>query len=265
MSSSSSKTMETLTAEERARIERNRQRALLIRQTKQSKLSTNELYSLEAKQQTSSHSSYDSGGGFLIDDEEIDQRIINKNDAKNQSNDNNINEINDCIECKEQFEKSFLNRHFSVKICDNCKDLKEDHSLITRTDAKSEYLLKDCDLDSREPPLKFISKKNPHQFARGDMRLYLRFQVEERALEVWGTEELLEEERDKRLGKRHKRKQKQYENKIKNLRMSVRSSLYTKQSKAHSHEFGQEVYNEDNDMFEKVCQTCGHSVSYEKM
>ena len=78
-------------------------------------------------------------------------------------------------------DKSFLWRHFSVRVCDQCKDLKDKHQLITRTEANNEYLLKDCDLDKRDPPLRFLAKKNPHQFARGDMKLYLymRSQVEE--------------------------------------------------------------------------------------
>lgn len=52
----------------------------------------------------------------------------------------------------------------------------EEHDLITKTDAKEEFLLKDCDLETREPPLKFYRKKNPHN-PRADMKLFLRLQV----------------------------------------------------------------------------------------
>ena len=62
------------------------------------------------------------------------------------------------------------------------------------------------------------------------MKLYLRFQVEDRALEVWGNEELLKEEREKRNGMREKRKRKQYDKRLTNLRMTVRSSLNTRDS-----------------------------------
>lgn len=51
------------------------------------------------------------------------------------------------------------------------------HKLISRTEAKQRYLLKDCDLDKREPPLRFILKKNPHNPRWGDMKLYLQLQV----------------------------------------------------------------------------------------
>lgn len=64
-----------------------------------------------------------------------------------------------------------------LKVCDGCRDSDEKHSLITRTEAKTEYLLKDCDLDKREPILKFICRKNPHNVRWGDMKLYLHLQV----------------------------------------------------------------------------------------
>lgn len=57
------------------------------------------------------------------------------------------------------------------------RDTEDKHKLITRTEAKEEYLLKDCDLDKREPVLRFIVKKNPHNSRWGDMKLYLKPQV----------------------------------------------------------------------------------------
>lgn len=56
------------------------------------------------------------------------------------------------------------------------RDNDGEHCLISKTDAKKEYLLKDCDFDKREPPLKFILRKNPHN-KHGNMKLYLRLQV----------------------------------------------------------------------------------------
>lgn len=53
----------------------------------------------------------------------------------------------------------------------------EIHKLITKTEAMNEYLLKDCDIDKREPPLKFIRKKNPHNVHWGEMKLFLQVQV----------------------------------------------------------------------------------------
>lgn len=69
-------------------------------------------------------------------------------------------------------------RCFDVTVCDGCRDTEKDgaHELMTRTEAKNAFLLKDYDLDKREPALKFVLKKNPHNVRWGDMKLYLRSQ-----------------------------------------------------------------------------------------
>lgn len=137
--------------------------------------------------------------------------------------------------------------------------------MITRTEAKNEYLLKDCDLDLRQPPLKYILKKNPNPLARFEMRLYLQVQVEKRALEVWETEENLIKAKEERSKKRKDRTQKEFDKKMRSLRMSVRSSLYQKSLSSHKHEYGEEVYNKKNDNYEKKCKSCDHVLTYEKM
>ena len=40
-------------------------------------------------------------------------------------------------------------RTFEYEVCDKCKDTEKDgkHELITKTDAKNEFLLKDIDFD----------------------------------------------------------------------------------------------------------------------
>lgn len=90
-----------------------------------------------------------------------------------------------CLECSNEFIESYLLKNFEYLVCDKCRDADGKHSLITRTEAKNEYLLKDCDFDKREPPLKCIIRKNPHNVRWGEMKLYLHLQVEKRALEVW--------------------------------------------------------------------------------
>lgn len=66
-----------------------------------------------------------------------------------------------------------------------CRDNEDKHALITKTDAKTEYLLKDCDLDKREPILKYIVRKNPHNPRWGDMKLYLHVQVMTQKFNAW--------------------------------------------------------------------------------
>lgn len=193
--------------------------------------------------------------------------ITNKNPTLTQDNLPPINEniMKECEECHQDFLRSNLYRNFAVHICDDCRDPKSAHELITRTDAKSKYLLKDCDIDLRNPPLRFILKKNPYQ-SRGDMRLYLKFQIEERALEVHGSEEKLEEELDRREERRTIKKQKVHDKKMKSLSMQVRSSLYKRKVTGHEHEFGESTcIDEDNDIYQKTCKTCGYKWEYEEM
>ncbi|KAF0037623.1 hypothetical protein F2P81_010497 [Scophthalmus maximus] len=95
------------------------------------------------------------------------------------------------------------------------RDNEEKHKLISRTEAKQHYLLKDCDLDKREPPLRFTLKKNPHNPRWGDMKLYLKLQVEKRCMEVWGSEEALEEARETREENKETQKQKRFNKKVK--------------------------------------------------
>ncbi|KPM03447.1 alpha-1D adrenergic receptor-like [Sarcoptes scabiei] len=279
MSSSSSSSLsqsQELTAEQLAQIERNRQKALLRQQKKQRNLTTDEIFKLETYNALKVSSSQDRDGGFFVKQDEpsnlsqlsgnqissskIDSVVI-KNDTKE----------NVCDECEDNFSNSFLLSNFGEKICDFCKDLKTKHCLITKTEAKQEYLLSDVDLSKREPPLRCLLKKNPHKFARGQMQLFLRLQVEERALEVWGSEERLEEERKNRDFQRESRKRKQFDKQMKDLRMNARSSLYKKSlHQTHEHCFGEEklVENVDDseiECYQQICQTCGFKKIYEKL
>jgi len=52
---------------------------------------------------------------------------------------------------------------------------------------------------------------------------------------------------------------------VADLRMEVRSSLYTKELAGHKHEYGDETYNSTDDTYSKACTTCDHKITYEKM
>ncbi|KAJ7423154.1 DNA repair protein complementing XP-A cell like protein [Willisornis vidua] len=157
-----------------------------------------------------------------------------------------------CGDCGKEFMDSYLMQHFDWATCDNCRDVEDKHKLITRTEAKEEYLLKDCDLDKREPVLRFIVKKNPHNSRWGEMKLYLKLQVIKRSLEVWGSEEALQEAKELRRDSREKMKQKKFDKKVKELRRAVRSSLWKKETRIHEHEYGPEE-NTDEDTYKKTC------------
>lgn len=100
----------------------------------------------------------------------------------------------------------------------------------------------------------------------GDMKLYLHLQVEQRAVEVWGSMEELERQFEIRSEKSTVAKIRKYNKKMKELRMEMRSSLYTKKiNTTHVHEYGEEVYNEKDDTYTHECKLCSFKETYEKM
>lgn len=208
----------------------------------------------------------DTGGGFLIEDKDTEEDETDKlfENIEHESEELPL-EFRECMECHSSFLTSYLWTTFDYPVCDGCRDTEDKHSLITRTEARNEYLLKDCDLDKREPILKFISRKNPHNPRWGEMKLYLHVQIEKRALEVWETEENLLEQKQIRSGKREQSKVKKYAKQMKELRMQVRSSLYDRTTKAsHQHKFGPDRYNEEDDTYSHDCE-CGYSETFEKL
>lgn len=98
------------------------------------------------------------------------------------------------------------------------------------------------------------------------MKLYLKTQVVKRSLEVWGSEEALEEAKESREENREVQKQKRFNKKVKELRRAVRSSMFKKDTSIHQHVYGpEELLDEEEDLYRKVCQTCGHELTFEKM
>uniref|UniRef100_A0A182WIN9 XPA C-terminal domain-containing protein n=1 Tax=Anopheles minimus TaxID=112268 RepID=A0A182WIN9_9DIPT len=267
---------ENLSDYQRQRIEENRIKAINLRQAR---LLTHPYSSDQKPAQTAvsvnnvikvSGTKYiDSGGGFLIEQRTnpTEAETSEQLDAIPESDAVPVPiEHDECLECGDRFADSYLLSTFDYSVCDACRDSDGQHSLITRTEAKQEYLLKDCDLDRRDPPLKYISRKNPHNVRWGEMKLYLHLQIEKRALEVWGSEEKLMREKEEREEKREVAKVKKYNKRLKVLRMDVRSSLYDKTVQAHVHSYGDsEVYNEVDDNYTRTCESCGHSETYEKM
>lgn len=255
-----------LTEAQKLRMERNRLKAIQLRK---SKLVTHPYRKNQDNskrcQVTDIQQPIDTGAGFMLEEPATESNKQAAKFSKMSQLDPFISEEPlSCIECEKLFHESYLYQHYGEAVCNDCRN-NETYSLITKTDAKKEFLLKDCDFDSREPPLRFIVRKNPHNQRWGDMKLYLRSQVKERSLQIWESEEKIEEEKEKREETRQTTKQKKFNKKMKELRMQVRSSLYKKNTGPHCHEYGAESYNSDEDTFSKTCKTCGHTVSYEKM
>ncbi|XP_015754045.1 PREDICTED: DNA repair protein complementing XP-A cells-like isoform X2 [Acropora digitifera] len=175
---------------QKARIERNRQRALTLRNARLSNrpypvTKSRDSASAATQDLVASGSSarvIDTGGGFLLDAE--DEETLNtapKNLVEEPAPIIGGDQLH-CDECQSEFLTSYIYKHFDVCVCDNCRS-EEKHALITKTEAREQFLLKDCDFDRREPPLKFILKKNPH-YSRGEMKLYLKSQRERLQLQL---------------------------------------------------------------------------------
>nr|XP_054754316.1 DNA repair protein complementing XP-A cells-like [Lytechinus pictus] len=256
-----------LSAAQRAKVERNRQRALLLKQARLSARPYPEgrgtKSSGNAEVLLKTGRVVDTGAGFLL--EEGDEDPLDIVPVPQEPGPVLGGDPLRCDECGRGFQDSYLFKHFEHTVCDECRDNDEKHALITKTDARNEFLLKDADFEKRDPPLKFITRKNPHHVRWGEMKLFLRLHVEKRALEVWGDAEALEEAREQREINRQKQKQKKFDKKVKDLRRAVRTSMWTKDLSVHQHTYGEETCDEETDMYSKTCSGCGHVVSYEKM
>ncbi|CAK1544329.1 unnamed protein product [Leptosia nina] len=244
-----------LSEAQRDRVERNRRRARELR---------------EARQQTSTQIKkprgfVDTGGGFLLEDDEDEGRGQIHTVAPHAPLVHSSEQPH-CMLCQKPFPQSYLFDTFDYSVCDQCRDDEGKHSLITRTEAKSEFLLKDCDLDLREPPLRCVRRPNPHKARFAEMRLYLRAQVEERALVVWGSEEQLSVEKIARDERRQRAANTAARRRLRALRMDVRSSLFERTRASHTHEYGPERPHkgDQDDLYERTC-ACGHVEIYEKM
>ncbi|CAH8461866.1 unnamed protein product [Schistosoma mattheei] len=276
--------MDELTDAEHLRIEQNRKRALELRL---SQVVANDRHDVYASvPQSKLNTKYLSDGGFIFEeetsnhnypytekDEEFSDPELNatvkpkkrKPKCIKQSNAESnllITESNVPIPL---IKKNQLVIYAINYVCDKCRDPKNIHALITKSSAKERYLLNDVDLDIREPKLNYLLKRNPHNSSWGDMRLYLEAQIAERALEIWGSEDALEKEREKRLKRNEESKLKNYSKKVKELKLQTRSSLYTRVHKSHEHVFGPEKYDSKSDIYYKCCIECDYKSTYEKL
>jgi len=255
---------EPLSQGQKNRMEKNKLKAVAL---KKARLMTNPYNSKTKAKGTVSKEKklVDTGGGFFIEEggeEEVPKETV-------------ITELPppimppdqpSCEDCDKDFADSYLFRTFDHPVCDECKNMERDgpHELITKTDAKNQFLLQDLHFERDGKPLKFLLRKNPHNPRYGDMKLFLRLQIEKVAIDIWGSEEELEKEIEKREANKVLLKEKRYQKKMKELRKAVRSSLFTKNLDAHTHSYGEESYDEDKDEYSKTCE-CGHVLTYEKM
>lgn len=189
---------------------------------------------------------------------------------------------------------------FKCRVCNGCKEkLPEKYSLLTKTEAKEDYLLTDRKFSSaysvpslgirelmlmlswvaelKDPELlPHLNKPNPHKSHWHDMMLFLRYQVEDYAFKTkWGSAEALDAEFEKRETEKKKRKEDKFKAKLQELKKKTRTEAYRRNMKSggksggqfgdaigsgrHEHDWGQTVENEDG-ISVKTCVECGMEV-----
>ena len=166
---------------------------------------------------------------------------------------------------------------FRCSVCKTCVEkLSDKYSLLTKTEAKEDYLLTDPELRDEEL-LPHLERPNPHKSTWNNMMLFLRYQVEEYAFsdKKWGSPEALDEEFEKREGEKKRRKEEKFKVKLKELKKRTRVEAYRRgrqqqqdganfgddvgKGGKHTHVWGRAVENEDG-IGVKSCVECGMEI-----
>eukprot|EP00121_Abeoforma_whisleri_P002013 Awhi_evm1s1801 len=198
---------------------------------------------------------FDTEAGFILEEEEapVKYKVVDFEDNKVYVPDGVL-----CKVCNESFPLSFLYTHFQYPVCNPCKKLDREegenfYALITKTTAKTEYLVVDHELDE----IKFMLKKNPRGGSFACMKLYLACQVEEISFKKWGSEDGLDAELDRRKNNKIEQKKKKQEKQLTELRKKTRVNLKLKkkQDSIHVHDYGEESYDEEKDEYSQICKT----------
>ncbi|TFK57474.1 hydrophilic protein [Heliocybe sulcata] len=215
-----------------------------------------------------------SKGGFLIEDgKEVDEEQRRKErERERQRAHQNLDppifldpKLNPkCKECNSIDIDHTFKKIFGCIVCNKCKnDKPEKYSLLTKTECKEDYLLTDAELRDQEL-LPHLLKANPHKSTYANMMLFLRCQVEEFAWNKWGSPEALDEEWERRETEKKKKKNKKFEQGLKELRRRTREGVWQKRKDAeHRHVFGV-VEKGDDGAGKQVCHECGFTIEVEE-
>eukprot|EP00967_Tisochrysis_lutea_P150492 scaffold291293_cov35-Tisochrysis_lutea.AAC.1 len=200
-----------------------------------------------------------------------------------------------CMECGHGKSQAKFFEAFGLHVCFECQRANRGaggkYQVLTKSKAKDEYLLTDRQLDDSRGGLGSIRLPNPNDSRYGDMRLYLRTQVEELAIATWGSSEELLIEKERRSEERLRRAEAKRKLKLGtpeeqilarcgghgskalklrkgrgDLRAGGSSApLVVQSAPKHTHVFlPDEEYCEETDMWTKRC-ACGFSTEYERL
>ena len=163
-----------------------------------------------------------------------------------------------------------LYTHYRVLVCTDCRQANpEQYTLLTKTEAKEDYLLTDEELRDAEK-MPHWDRPNPRKSTYARMKLYLRCQVEEFAYGKWGGGEGLDREWERRQEEKRNKKERDYRKKMLDLRNRTRTSLWqqngggdgakgtkgTAAAAKHQHVFAEEEDMMTGEQVER-CRGCG--------
>ncbi|KAG6866824.1 hypothetical protein C0991_008760 [Blastosporella zonata] len=214
-----------------------------------------------------------SKGGFLLEDRnEIDDEVRRKEKERERQRarqnldppmhlDPSLNPK--CVECQSMDIDQTFKKVFGCLVCKKCQNEKpERYSLLTKTECKEDYLLTDPELRDEEL-LPHLLKANPHASTYANMMLYLRYQVEEFAWSKWGSPEALDAEYERRTTEKKKKKNKKFEQGLKELRKRTKEGIWQRRrDEEHKHVFGA-LERGQGGTGKQVCHTCGFTIDVE--
>lgn len=176
-----------------------------------------------------------------------------------------------CFDCGAIELDARMKQNFGVRVCKACVGKHpEKYALLTKTECREDYFLTEPELaDTGLFPR--IVKQNPHSGTFSRMQLFLRFQIEAYAFKKWGSAEALDKEWLRREGMKKDRKEKRWNNKLKDMRMRLRAEEITRSLKKgdtrharHQHEWCEAVWVEGT-TWKRRCTGCGMEVEEEHL
>ncbi|KAI8061699.1 XPA protein C-terminus-domain-containing protein [Gongronella butleri] len=174
-------------------------------------------------------------------------------------------EVPKCRDCGSTDVDPIFVQVFHIPVCYTCKDnCPERYSLITKTEAKEDYLLTDPELKDPEL-LPHWSKPNPRKSTWNNMMLYVREMVEAYAFKKWDGPEGLDAEYERRESQKKDKKDKKFKDKLADMRRRTMTSQWERkrQQGPHKHDFG-DTFEDDEGTTYQECRTCGLQVESEE-
>ena len=166
---------------------------------------------------------------------------------------------------------------FGISVCRECK-WTDRYKCTSKTKAKQEYLLSEGDMNALKCWVKKIKYGDDDMNRPQDagwrpkyMKLYLIYQLEELAVEKYGSTEGVEEERNKRAVARmqrainRSRKKRKLQVECMNDVQIDEKIVEAHDANIHKHTFGEsQCIDEETDEWMKKCIECGYEETWEE-